>query len=234
MSISTNVPSDMPPDAATPDHEGGDVSPESPAGASSGSRPKQEPSTGAGEEARVLEHEYDGILEYDNPMPAWWKNMFWGSFVFSLGYLFWFHLGGNGVSVQAAYDADVAEAQARAAEAALGQEVSEDGLQQLMADAGSMEDAGAKFAASCAPCHADKGQGLIGPNLTDAHWIHGSGNLMEIYDVVAKGVPDKGMPPWERQLTPEDLKKIVAFVGAMRGTNVPGKAPEGNPAAPSP
>lgn len=52
---------------------------------------------------------------------------------------------------------------------------------------------------------------------------------MDIYDVVAKGVPDKGMPPWERQLTPEELRKVVAFVGSIRGTHVAGKAPEGNP-----
>lgn len=242
MSISTNVPSDAPPNAATPDPSDG--APQTHPGASSASRQKQAGERSAGAEDQssehpvpehpILEHEYDGILEYDNPMPAWWKNMFWGSFVFSLGYLFWFHLGGNGVSVQEAYDADVAEARARAAEAALGQEVSEDSLKQLMADAGSIEEAAGKFAASCAPCHAEKGQGLIGPNLTDDHWIHGAGSLMEIYDVVAKGVPDKGMPPWERQLAPEDLKKIVAFVGSLRGTNVPGKAPEGNPAAGSP
>lgn len=233
MSISTNVPSDTSPDAAKSHPETGDA-PVHEAGASSGRRSKEEPSDAASGEAPILEHEYDGIVEYDNPMPSWWKNMFWGTFVFSLGYLFWYHLGGNGVSVLAAYEADVAEASARAAEAALGQEVSEESLEQLMADASSMEDAAAKFAASCAACHAEKGQGLIGPNLTDDRWLHGSGSLMDIYEVIAKGVPEKGMPPWERQLAPEDLKKVTAFVGTMRGTNVPGKAPEGNPVTATP
>jgi cytochrome c oxidase cbb3-type subunit 3 len=37
------------------------------------------------------------------------------------------------------------------------------------------------------------------------------------------------MPAWNRQLTPQELREVVAFVGSLRGTNVPGKAPEGNP-----
>ncbi|HET9929555.1 MAG TPA: cbb3-type cytochrome c oxidase N-terminal domain-containing protein, partial [Polyangiaceae bacterium] len=38
--------------------------------------------------ASVLDHEYDGIREYDNPLPRWWVNIFWGSFVFAIGYFF--------------------------------------------------------------------------------------------------------------------------------------------------
>jgi cytochrome c oxidase cbb3-type subunit 3 len=32
-------------------------------------------------------HVYDGIEEYDNPLPAWWFNMFLISIIFSVGYL---------------------------------------------------------------------------------------------------------------------------------------------------
>jgi hypothetical protein len=35
------------------------------------------------------------------------------------------------------------------------------------------------------------------------------------------------MPAWELQLQPVELRKIVAYVGTLRGTNIPGKAPEG-------
>lgn len=224
MSISGNIPSQFP---GSPSEEQADA----PDGATSATRPKAEPAPAR--EDILLDHEYDGILEYDNPMPAWWKNMFWASFVFSLGYLFWYHLGGNGVSVEAAYEADVAEARALAAKDALSQAVSEESLAQLVADQSSLGEAATKFAGVCSPCHGDKGQGLIGPNLTDDHWLHGSGSLMDIYEVVAKGVPEKGMPPWERQLSPEELRKVVAFVGSMRGTQVPGKGPEGSPAAPA-
>jgi hypothetical protein len=39
------------------------------------------------------------------------------------------------------------------------------------------------------------------------------------------------MPPWGRQLTPIELGKVVAYVGTLRNTNVPGKAPEGTQVA---
>jgi cytochrome c oxidase cbb3-type subunit 3 len=230
MSISGNIPSQFP-GSGVPAEER-DTSTPQVGGAESAARPKGEDAAPAREDV-LLDHEYDGILEYDNPMPAWWKNIFWGTFVFSLGYLFWYHLGGNGVSVEAAYEADVAEARALAAKEALSQAVSEESLAQLVNDQGSLAEAATKFAGVCSPCHGDKGQGLIGPNLTDDHWLHGSGSLMEIYEVVAKGVPEKGMPPWERQLSPEELRKVVAFVGSMKGTNVPGKAPEGTPVTPA-
>ena len=50
---------------------------------------------------------------------------------------------------------------------------------------------------------------------------------MEIYKVVSHGVPNKGMPAWELQLQPIELRKLAAFVGMLRGKHLPGKAPEG-------
>ena len=29
-------------------------------------------------------HEYDGIVELDNPMPRWWVILFWGTIVLAL------------------------------------------------------------------------------------------------------------------------------------------------------
>ena len=43
---------------------------------------------------------------------------------------------------------------------------------------------------NCVQCHADKGQGLIGPNLTDDYWIHGS-NFVDSLRVIWNGVPSK-------------------------------------------
>jgi cytochrome c oxidase cbb3-type subunit III len=81
--------------------------------------------------------------------------------------------------------------------------------------------------ARCAQCHAEDGRGNIGPNLTDHYWIHGQGKLLDIYEVVHDGVPAKGMPAWSRQLSPAELAKVTAFVGSIRGKNLPGKGPEG-------
>lgn len=184
----------------------------------------------AGDERdQLLDHEYDGIKEYDNPLPRWWVWIFAGSFWFSVGYYFHYHLSGNGTSVAASYEADVAEAREQAAKSTLGQPVSEDSLGKLMGDAGLMKDAQAAFTLRCAPCHGDKAQGLIGPNLTDNAWLHGQGSLTDIYNVVDQGVLAKGMPAWGKQLSPIEVRKLAAYVGAQRGKAIPGgKAPEGS------
>jgi cytochrome c oxidase cbb3-type subunit 3 len=76
-------------------------------------------------------------------------------------------------------------------------------------------------------CHGPKGQGVIGPNLTDDYWLHGKASFMDIYAVVNEGVPAKGMPAWGKKLDPVEVAKLAAYVGTLRGTNLPGKAPEG-------
>ena len=198
---------------------------------SDGSREPQQHSSASGHD-ELLDHEYDGIREYDNPLPRWWVWMFAGSFWFSVAYFFHYHVSHNGQSVAASYEADVAEARETQAKASLAEPVSEESLGKLMADAALMNDAKALFGLRCTPCHGDKAQGLIGPNLTDAAWIHGGGRLEEIFEVIDQGVLAKGMPAWSKQLSPIEVRKLAAFVGTQRGRNVPGKAPEGTVAAP--
>jgi cytochrome c oxidase cbb3-type subunit 3 len=120
-------------------------------------------------------------------------------------------------------------AKAREAEALreAGQEVNEAALAKLMTNPAMMSDAAGVFQQRCVQCHLAKGQGGIGPNLTDNHWIHGNGSLMDIYKVVNEGVLSKGMPNWGKQLRPMELRKVVAYLGTLRGTLVPGKPPEG-------
>lgn len=183
-------------------------------------------------EEKLLDHAYDGIHEYDNPLPRWWVWIFAGSFFFSIAYFFHYHLSGNGESVAAAYEADMREAREAEAKATLGQPVTEESLGKLMSDAALMSDAKALFGQRCSPCHGDRAQGVIGPNLTDNAWIHGRGTLTDIYGVIDGGVAAKGMPAWGRQLSPIELRKVAAFVGTQRGRAVPGKAPEGTVVAP--
>ncbi len=179
------------------------------------------------EEAALTDHEYDGIAEYDNPMPGWWKALFLATVVFSGLYVFWYHISGRGPSIEDSYHAEVAEANARAAKLAMREQVSEASLEKLMADGSMMQNAARLFAQKCEQCHAAQGQGNIGPNLTDHYWIHGEGRLMDIYRTVSEGVLEKGMPAWNKQLAPAELKQLVAFVGTMRGKNLPGKSHEG-------
>lgn len=178
-------------------------------------------------EPKVLDHVYDGIQEFDNPMPRWWVRVFWATFIFSIGYAFHFHVSGNGASVLESYRADEQRAAEVQSRQALAEAPSEATLATLMNDAKLMESASVVFGKRCAACHAEAGQGLIGPNLTDEHWIHGTGTLMNIYEVVSQGVLEKGMPAWQSQLEPGELRKLVAFVGTLRGKNLPGKPPQG-------
>ena len=185
------------------------------------------PATSAEPEAKVMDHEYDGIREYDNPLPRWWVWMWAGSFFFSVGYFFHYHVSHNATSVSDEYVADMAAAREAEAKQSLAEPVSEDSLSKLTANPALMTDAKALFGLRCAPCHGANAQGVIGPNLTDNAWLHGTGTLTDIYGVVDGGVAAKGMPAWGRQLTPIELRKVVAFVGTLRGTNVPGKPAEG-------
>ncbi len=91
-----------------------------------------------------------------------------------------------------------------------------------------------RFAKSCAPCHGEQAQGLIGPNLTDDHWLHG-GTVEQIFQTVSKGWPPKGMPPWGRTLKPDELAALVSYVRSLQGANPPnGRPPEGDLVEPEP
>ncbi|MCA9599596.1 MAG: c-type cytochrome [Myxococcales bacterium] len=178
----------------------------------------------------IGDHEYDGIQEYDNPLPRWWKLIFWGSFFFAIGYLFHYHVTGNGTSVAEAYAADMKEAEEAEAKRAAAEVVTPESLQKLIDNPSAVTEGQGVFTARCVACHGDKGQGIVGPNLTDNSWIHGAGKPMDIYKVVSEGVAAKGMPAWSKQLTPKELRSVVAYVVKdLKGTNAAGKPPEGNP-----
>ena len=176
----------------------------------------------------LLDHEYDGIREFDNPTPAWWNWLFFLSFVFSVVYFFHYHMG-TGQGVLASYEAEMNEYQKIEAERALAEarNISEEKLVALMGDPAAVSAGQASYAQFCASCHNKGGEGLIGPNLTDNYWLHGDASLMAIRKVVAAGVPAKGMPAWDKVMSSDDLTKIVAFVGTLRGKNVKGKDPQG-------
>ena len=184
----------------------------------------------AGDDSDILlDHAYDGIQEYDNPLPRWWVWIFWGSFYFAIAYVVHYHLTGNGQSVAQAYTEDMQLFREQQAKLAMGNEVTEESLTKLMQNESLVADAKTTFARHCVQCHGPEGAGLIGPNLTDNSWIHGEGKLMDIYQTISKGVLSKGMPAWERQLRPIELGKLTAYVGTLRGKNLPGRPPEGKP-----
>lgn len=181
----------------------------------------------------LLDHNYDGIREYDNPMPGWWKWTFVATVVWSVIYVFGILLG-----YVSDYEEDLAagqaEIQARKAEhQEATPEVDTALLEEVRANEDALATGEAIFKTACATCHGKQGEGLIGPNLTDKYWVH-DGSLMGIYQVVDQGVPDKGMPPkGGAAISHDEMLAVVAYVDTLRGTDPSGaKEPEGDPYEP--
>lgn len=165
-------------------------------------------------------HEYDGIQEADNRLPGWWLLTFYGAIVFATGYWFYYEAFKAGKGPLQAYFAEKAAIMEKT-----GADPSDAELLAL-ASGPSLELGRQLFVSNCVACHEAKGQGKIGPNLTDGAWLHGSSPLA-IFKTVRDGVPAKGMPSWGPTLGRAGVTQVSAFVLTLRGTNVPGKAPEG-------
>ncbi|PWB71073.1 MAG: cytochrome oxidase subunit III [Holophagae bacterium] len=182
----------------------------------------------------LLDHAYDGIQEYDNPLPRWWVVLFWVTVAVAPLYILYFHFGPGLLSIER-YDAAMIAFYDKQAEEllALG-EVKESTLAGLMSDASMMNSGRKIFQSKCSPCHGMFAEGAIGPNLTDDHWLHGP-QLMDVYRTVRQGVPEKGMLSWERQLRPAELLAVSSYVGSLLGSSPPNpKAPQGTLAARQP
>lgn len=167
---------------------------------------------------------HDGIEEHDNHLPRWWLLTLFGAIVFSFGYWFYYqHLTGPGQRAElAAEEKRLADLR----EKALSSKISDDSLLAMSKEPAAVGRGAELFKANCVACHEAKGQGKIGPNLTDPYWIHG-GKPTQIFRVVVDGVPDKGMLSWGPVLGAAKLQDVVAFVLTLKNTNVQGKEPQG-------
>jgi cytochrome c oxidase cbb3-type subunit 3 len=167
-------------------------------------------------------HVYDGIEEADNNLPLWWLFTFYLGIVVAVFYWFsyeGFHLAQNPGE---AYGAEMSR------RAAAGGVVTDDILDAIASDPAQVARGRGIFEQHCVVCHAAQAQGNIGPNLTDAMWLHG-GAPTDIHTTIRDGVTSKGMPNWGPPLGAASVRSLTAYVLSIRGTNVPGKAPEGAP-----
>ncbi|HEU4566168.1 MAG TPA: cbb3-type cytochrome c oxidase N-terminal domain-containing protein [Gemmatimonadaceae bacterium] len=182
------------------------------------------------ERDQLLEHDYDGIQEYDNPMPRWWVYLFWATIAFSVVYAMNIGPIGSGKGRIADYEAELAAHRARHPDPE-GGAVDAAKLAALVKDPAALALGQTTYTQNCAACHRADGGGMIGPNLTDDAWLHG-GTLPEIHKTVEVGVLEKGMPAWGKMLKPDQIDAVVAYVASLHGTNPPNpKAPQGVPAA---
>ena len=173
-------------------------------------------------------HSYDGIEEKDNPMPTWWIWSFLLTIIFGALYYIHFTSGAGEdsytehVRLKKEHDAYYSQFKSKSSPTA------EADFDQLLAANSNLELAKAAYQRNCQACHADQMQGLIGPNLLDAYWIHGSGQAKEIYVAIDKGFPDKGMPAWGPLMKTEEVYALTAYILAKRGETVANsKAPQG-------
>ncbi len=75
---------------------------------------------------------------------------------------------------------------------------------------------------NCYACHGSKAEGLVGPSLVDAEWIHSKGTEAEIAAQVIKGIPKEQsksgipMPPkGGSTISDDDVKAVAAYVHSL-------------------
>lgn len=176
----------------------------------------------------MIDHGYDGIRELDNHLPPWWVNMFILTVLWAVGYMWYYHWGGSGLNQTDQYKEDVAKAKKEISIALAGKASAVDeATVTALTDASALSEGEMTFKSVCAACHGQKGEGLVGPNLTDEFWIHGGG-IKNVFKTIKYGVPDKGMIAWSAQLKPTDIQKVSSYILTLKGTNPPNpKAPQG-------
>jgi cytochrome c oxidase cbb3-type subunit 3 len=179
-------------------------------------------------EPELTDHSYDGIQEYDNPLPGWWKFLFWVSIVFAPIYYVYIHAGVDGRSIHDQYNAHMAEVfELRFSE--IGElEPDRETILEYMEKDDWLKVGQVVYTTNCISCHKADGSGAVGPNLTDDHWKNVR-NVEDIAKVIAEGAANGAMPAWKNRMSHQNqIVLTAAYVASMRKNPIPGKAAEGN------
>ncbi len=179
--------------------------------------------------SKLTDHNYDGIQELDNDLPKWWLASFYITIIYAVIYYGYYELG-SGPSIQQEFESDIAAIDVkRASSSSQSSFPNESKLSAYLNNNEKLVTGKAVYQSKCLSCHGDKGQGTIGPNLTDNYWVHGDGKAVNIAKVIHSGVPEKGMPPWSAILSEDEAYAVTSYVKSLQGTNPPGaKEPQGN------
>jgi cytochrome c oxidase cbb3-type subunit 3 len=178
-------------------------------------------------------HSFDGIEEYDNPLPKWWFMLFVATIIFALGYLVlypglgnWkgllpgysymdnekkieFSNGESGWTGVHEWEKEMARSEARfgpifAKFAAMPIEV-------VAKDPQALKMGGRLFASNCSVCHGSDAKGAYGfPNLTDADWRWG-GEPQTIKTTIMGG-RHAVMPAWGELIKDQGVRDVSAYV----------------------
>ncbi|WP_057938417.1 c-type cytochrome [Algoriphagus resistens] len=180
------------------------------------------------EDKLMADHSYDGIQELDNFMPPWLQYVFWGTIMIAVFYFGYYTVLGYGKTGVEEYQEEVLNASMEAEARGVSALASIDETNVEIDDSEVGISAGKTiFEANCAACHAADGGGGVGPNLTDQYWIHG-GDIKDVFKVIKYGVIEKGMVPWEDQLSPQEIQQVASYILTFQGTSPAApKAPQG-------
>ena len=163
----------------------------------------------------IMDHDYDGIKELDNPPPRWIMALFYITIGFSIiygAYYFWLKQGDH-------QDAEYAR-KSQIHDEKYQMNVQNTADLVALTDEASIEEGKTIYTEmNCLACHGMHGEGnAIGPNLTDEFWIHGC-KIQELFNVIKNGEPAKGMTPFKGQMSDEKIQKVASYILTMKGTN---------------
>ncbi len=172
-----------------------------------------------------MDHDADGIQELDNNLPRWWLWLFYLTIIFGILYMGYYHVFRMGNLQAAEYDKEFELGEAIKSAATAKFEASLITLEPSK-DTIVLAQGRQTFQTLCAPCHRADGGGLVGPNLCDDYWIHGS-NFVDNLRTILNGVPAKGMLTWKGVLKPSEIHAVGSYIYTLRGTHpVNPKPPE--------
>ena len=173
-------------------------------------------------EGKTTGHVYDGIEEYDNPMPAWWFMMFVITIVFGVGYLIIYPGMGNYAGVldwtqEKQHERQVAQADAKYRD--MRDRYLALPVEEIASDPAVRKMGMRMFSNNCAQCHGSDAKGAYGfPNLTDDDWIYG-GSAEAIKATLVNG-RQAAMPAWGTILGDQGIRETTAYVLSLSGREV--------------
>lgn len=177
----------------------------------------------------LLDHDADGIREYDNALPRWWLYGFYLTIVFAVAYMVNLYVLPEpliGLKNQIAeYEAEEA-----AAKTLMSNRPKKDlSTVAVLTDASSLQRGKEIFEGAdnlCSTCHRTDLGGQVGPNLTDDFWLHGC-SLQDIMTSITTGYPEMGMLPYgsTNKLSDEDLQKVASYIISLHDSHPPDPKP---------
>jgi cytochrome c oxidase cbb3-type subunit 3 len=171
------------------------------------------------ETSQTMGHSFDGIEEYDNPLPKWWFMLFVGTIIFAVGYLVLYPGLGNWQGIFPGYQGGWTSAKQYEREVAKGEEqygplhakYAAMPITQVAQDPQALKMGGRLFANNCSVCHGSDAKGAYGfPNLVDQQWRWG-GSPESIKSTILAG-RHAVMPAWGEVLGEAGVKNVAAYV----------------------